>query len=387
MRVAQVHVRYRQSGGEDAVVAHEAALLRAGGHSVTSVLLDNPSGASDTARSLIKAPWNSSAARSVVAEVRRWRPDIVHVHNTWFALSTAVLEELRLSGLTTVLSVHNYRASCINAVLLRDGRRCHDCVGRAPWPGVVHRCYRGSALASTAAAAAVLTARRRRAWAAPDAVVLVGGHVRGFAAASGFDPDRLHEVPHSVPDLGHRRSRPSSSDELLYVGRLSTEKGLAQLVDAWRTADVPGLRLVIVGDGPLRPDLERNLPTNVRLLGGVSSTEVHRRMSEARALVVPSVWDEMYGLVVAEAFCAGTPVLASDRAGPRELIVAAGLQSWLVGDDHWRRALNDLANGHLADGADAAGAQARRYYEATLTPERGLTRLVGVYERAASASR
>ena len=387
MKVAQIHVRYRHAGGEDAVVEHEAALLRSGGHEVTSVLLDNPSGAQGTARALVKAPWNASAVRDVVAQVRRGDPDVVHVHNTWFALSAAVLEELRLSGLPTVLSLHNYRASCLNAVLLRDGRPCYDCVGRTPWPGVVHRCYRGSAIASTAAAAAVVAARRRRTWQAPDAVVVVGGHVREFAAASGFDPNRLHEIPHSVPDLGKRGSPPSASQDLLYVGRLSAEKGLEPLVRAWRTADVEGLRLVIIGEGPLRPELERDLPPTVRLLGAVSPEHVHRRMSEARAVLVPSIWDEMYGLVVAEAFSTGTPVLASDRAGPRDLVRAAGLASWLVGEQGWSAALSDLATGALSRAADAAGAQARAYYEAALTPERGLTRLVSVYEAAAAGRR
>lgn len=386
MKVAQVHVRYRHAGGEDAVVEHEASLLRSGGHEVTSVLLDNPLGVTGTALALIKAPWNASAARHVVAEVRRGDPDVVHVHNTWFALSAAVLDELRLSGLPTVLSVHNYRASCLNAVLLRDGRPCYDCLGGTPWPGVVHRCYRGSAVASAAAAGAVVIARRRQAWQAPDAVVVVGGHVREFAAASGFDLGRLHEIPHSVADRGQRGAPPSCSRDLLYVGRLSVEKGLDQLVRAWRTADPQGLRLVIAGEGPLRSELARDLPPNVLLLGGVGPEEVHRLMTQARAVLVPSIWDEMYGLVVAEAFCAATPVLASSRGGPRDLLGAAGLTSWLVEEGGWPSALTDLATGDLGRDADDAGRRARRYYESALTPERGLARLVSVYEAASAGS-
>ena len=145
-----VHDRYRQAGGEDAVVANEAALLRGHGHRVSELIVDNDaipdrSGPLAKARLAANTVWSFSAASAVRHRIEREHPDVVHVHNVLPLLSPAVLAAAHASGAAVVQTVHNYRLVCPAGTLFRDGRPCDDCVGLAiPLPAIAHACYRSS---------------------------------------------------------------------------------------------------------------------------------------------------------------------------------------------------------------------------------------------------
>jgi glycosyltransferase involved in cell wall biosynthesis len=311
------------------------------------------------------------------------RPDLVHVHNTWFALSPAVLRGLARARLPVVLTVHNYRLTCVSANLLRDGRPCQDCLGRSPLPGVRHRCYRDSAVASAAVAATISLARRREVYHRDVAAILVpSSHARDLLAVAGLPRERMHVVPNVVPDRSVGTDpAPSTSRKVLYVGRLTREKGVDVLLEAWRSARPEGMVLEVAGEGALAPDVSAT--DGVRLLGRLSPEQVAERMRVARAVVVPSVWDEPFGLVVAEAFAAGRPVLAAHSGALPELLAAADSTHWLVEPGAaaaWAHALRELSTGAYAADADAAGRRGRAAYERQWTPHHGLERLLQVYD-------
>ena len=164
MRVLQLHTPYRQPGGEDAVVRAEAEVLRRSGHEVVQYQVQNPPGAAGAIGSLVLSPWNPLQARRVQHLAERIRPDVAHVHNTWYAQSPAVLWALRRAGVPTVMTLHNYRLVCANGQLFRDGAPCEDCVGASPWHGVQHGCYRDSMVLSVPAAGTIALHDRLRTW-------------------------------------------------------------------------------------------------------------------------------------------------------------------------------------------------------------------------------
>lgn len=321
MRILQLHTRYREPGGEDAVVAAEARILRAAGHHVAAHIAENPTGAGATAMALARSPWNRTAAARVRAAVETEHPDVVHVHNTWYALSPAVLSAVRDAGVPVVVTLHNYRLVCANGVLYRDGHPCTDCVGRLPWPGVVHRCYRDSAAASAAVAGGIVAHRTRRTWARDaDLVLTLTAYAREQLLQGGLDPERTVVKHNFVADPGPRAVPPSAARSVVYVGRLSPEKGVLALVDAWRSARRSDLELVIIGDGPLRSEVEKRAGSTVRVLGHRPPHDVRKTMLAARAVAVPSLWGEPFGLAAVEAMAAGTPVIATDAGGLGELL-------------------------------------------------------------------
>ncbi len=386
MRVLLVHTSYRQAGGEDAVVAAEAALLRAAGHEVVEHRRFNPEGAVPAAAALARSPWNPSQRRALLRAARAVRPDVAHVHNTWYAASPAVLWGLRAAGVPTVMTLHNYRLTCSNALLFRDGHPCTDCVGSSAWHGVRHRCYRDSTVASVAAATTVATHRRLGTWRrCVDVFLALTGIARAQCVAAGLPAERLRVKANAVPDAGARPAAPSASSRVLFVGRLSPEKGVAGLLDAWDRAAPPGLTLDVIGDGPQRGELEARGVPRVRFLGRLGPEEVRRAMLGARALVFPSRWFEGQPLVLLEAFSAGLPVLAADLGGAAEVVGGVD-RGWLVGpgEDAWPTALPRLAE---AGTLDAFGAAARRRYERCYTPEASRRALEEAYAEALGAAR
>jgi glycosyltransferase involved in cell wall biosynthesis len=381
MRVLQVHARYREPGGEDRVVEAEAELLRSAGHEVVQHVVENPAGNLAAAGTMALSAWNPLAARDVRRLAERMRPDVAHVHNTWFALSPSVVRALKQAGAPVLMTLHNYRLLCVNVLLFRDGRPCEDCVGALPWRGVWHRCYRDSAAASAAVAASVVTARASG-WARDVDLFLVPSEfARERLVAGGLPRAKLRVKPHFVPDPGPRTTSPSASQMVLYVGRLSVEKGVNVLLEAWRSHAPKSLQLVVVGRGPLEEQLRSLAGSNVQFTGHLDPDEIRRRMLQARSLVFPSLAYETFGLVAVEALAAGLPVLASEGGSVSEVVSGLG-SNWLAAAsdaDAWGRRLIRLADDRAVD---VAGALGRRLYEERFSPMLALRNLEDAYQRA-----
>lgn len=332
MRVLLLHDRYRLAGGEDAVVRAEEALLAGRGHAVRLLEVSNHviGGLASRLRAGLRATWSIAARRAVAAEVARFRPDVVHVHNFFPLLSPSVYGPARRAGAAVVQTLHNYRLACPGAALFRQGAPCEDCLGRAvPWPALAHGCYRGSR-AQTAAVVAMLVAHRALGtWArAVDLFLAPTEFVRAKLVAAGLAPERVDVKPHFVPvDPGAGDGRGGYA---LAVGRLAEEKGLRTLLAAWARLPSP-LPLRIVGDGPLRDAASSAAAADPRItwLGAAAPDEVRAQMRGASLLVVPSTWYETFGLVVIEAFAAGLPVVAAGHGALAEL-VAHGRTGLLV---------------------------------------------------------
>src|SRR5438552_3290131 len=133
--------------------------------------------------------WSSSARRGMKEMIDRFRPDVVHVHNTFPLLSPSVLYACRDAAVPAVVTLHNYRLACATGDLFRDGHVCHACVGRLPVPAIRHGCYR-SPIATVPIA--VATFAHMRAWRTlPSAVVFVSESQRGILAPLDFPPGRV----------------------------------------------------------------------------------------------------------------------------------------------------------------------------------------------------
>jgi glycosyltransferase involved in cell wall biosynthesis len=359
VRVLQVHTRYREGGGEDAVVRVEAELLAEAGHTVVLHQARNPSSPVVSAGLLAMSLWNPLAAKELRRLVERVRPDVAHVHNTWYALSPSVLAALAGAGVPVVMTLHNYRLLCANAQLFRDGGPCEDCVGSHPWHGVQHRCYHGSVLASAAASATIALNRQRSTWERHVALFLTMTEFsKERFVAGGLPDERIWIKPHPVADPGRRPVSPSASRTILYVGRLSPEKGLPVLIDAIADLQEADLELLIIGDGPERSSLERRAGPGVRFIGHLEPAQVRDLMRRARALAFPSLWYETFGMSIVEAMAAGLPVIASDLGGTREIVGEQAGRFVPAGDvTAWRTALRDLTDGAFVERVGAAGRQ------------------------------
>lgn len=380
MRILVAHNRYQGRGGEDVVFEAEVALLRGAGHSVETLTVSNEAIDSLAARiaTMLSIADNATGKRLVAEAIDRFRPDIVHVHNFFPLLSPSVFDVCRQKRVPAVVTLHNYRTICTGGMLLRDGRVCHKCLEHGHVWGVAHRCYRGSLPGSLASAYMIAQHQRRGTWTRPGLrLIALTQFARSLFIQAGFDGGRIDVKPNFMADP--RAPDPAEPRAgLLYVGRLSREKGLSVLLDAVAGTGIP---LRIVGEGPERVALEARAAGQVTFLGALSRVDVLREMAKAEALVVPSLWYEGFPMVVVEAFAQGTPVIASEIGGLAE-VVSAGRTGVLVppGDAAaLRQRIGDVLG---APDRAAWGKAARATYLELYAPGENLRLLEAIYARA-----
>lgn len=382
MRVLLVHNAYQQRGGEDSVVESEAALLRQRGHDV-QVLLRHNDEVNELSRLSLAAQtlWSNKTVAQLNAQMARVRPDVIHVHNTLPLVSPSVFWAATRARVPVVQTLHNFRLLCPQATLLREGRVCEDCIGRLPWPAVIHRCYRGSG-AQTAAVALMLSAHRGMGtWRNKvSRFIALTQFGKAKFVQGGLNPQQIDIKPNFIdwvpmPQWAERQGG-------LYIGRLSVEKGIKVLMQAMR--DLPQHRLTVIGSGPYENAMQEL--AGPAFLGAKALPEVLARLGAASYLVLPSVCYEGFPRTLVEAFACGVPVIASRHGALEELVddgrtgllFSPGDATDLVDKIRWADA-NPLC-------MQTMGRAARAEYELHYTPERNGQQLEEIYRRAMAES-
>jgi glycosyltransferase involved in cell wall biosynthesis len=386
MRILLCHAYYQQPGGEDQSFEAEARLLESRGHEVRRYTLHNDA-IEDMSRLAIAAKtfWNRSSHRALTRLLRDFRPDVMHCTNNFPLISPSAYSAARAQGGAGVQSLRNYRQLCPGGLLLRNDAVCEDCLGK--WfaaPAVRHGCYRGSRMATAVVAGMTALHRMLGTWSsAVDLYFTLSGFAKAKFVSAGWPAEKIAVKPNFIdPDPGVGEGR---GDYAVFAGRLSPEKGLRTMLDAWRRLQRP-IPLKIIGDGPLAAEIQQfsQAHPHVELLGRRPLEEVLQIIGAARFLVMPSVWYETFGRTIIEAFAKGTPVIASRLGAMAELVEdgATGLL-FTPGD------AADLASKVQMLASDPIqrhrlGRAARMEYERQYTAEPNHEQLLEIYRRASA---
>jgi glycosyltransferase involved in cell wall biosynthesis len=383
MRILLIHNRYRSSApsGENRVVDQEAEALAALGHEVmrfgrSSDEIEQWSvakKASLPARTI----WSRETSRDLKAVLREHRPEVVHVHNTFPLLSAAVLYACRDAGVPVV--------ACANGTFFRNGAVCHDCAHGLPVRAVQHGCYRGSRAAT--APVVLATSLHRRAWTSlVSGYVFISASQRDLLRGSDLPPDRVFVRYNLIPR--RIRSRMTRTPTVVYAGRLDEAKGVRLLMAGWdryrKQSGEPALNLVIAGGGPLGDEVAAwaSARPSVEMTGTVSSDRCAELISRGRAVLLPSAWEETFGLVAVEAMAAGVPPIAAGHGSFTELITP-GVDGVLFspGDPAaLALAIADVESN--PERYEEYGDQARKTYEQRFDPQRSIEELLDIYRFA-----
>jgi glycosyltransferase involved in cell wall biosynthesis len=391
MRILLVHNRYRSSApsGENRVVDQEGEALAALGHEVMRFGRNSDEieqwSVAKKASLPARAVWSRETYRDLRKVLREHRPEVVHVHNTFPLLSAAVLYACHDARVPVVATIHNYRLVCANGTFFRGGAVCHDCARGTPVRAVLHGCYRGSHVATAPVALAV--SLHRQAWRSlVSAYVFVSASQRDLLRGSDLAPGRVFVRYNLIP---HRSApRMARTPTVVYAGRLDEAKGVRLLMAGWdcyrRTSGEPGLSLVIAGGGPLRDEVAAwaSARPSVEMNGPVSSDQCAELISHARAVLLPSAWEETFGLVAVEAMAAGVPPIAAGHGSFTELITP-GVDGVLFrpGDPAaLALAIADVETN--PEQYDVYGEQARKTYEQRFDSQRSVEELLGIYHFA-----
>ena len=381
--VLVIHNRYRQAGGEDAVVRAEAGLLRQHGHRVTEFVRDNAAigefGCWRKASLLMDTTWNPGVYAELRRLIRAERPKMAHCHNLLPLISPAAYYACKAEGVPVVQTVHNFRLCCPAGTYFHNGAACEDCnagLGRA----VARGCYRNSRVQTAAVTMMLGTHRALGTWErAVDAYSAPSLFCMERIVAGGIPRHKVTLRPNFL--LNDPGARNASDRYVVFVGRLCAEKGVRQLLWAWRR--LRKIRLVVVGDGPLRGELERYVQRNgmsdVHFTGELSAAETLARIKTARFLACPSVFYETFGMAVLEAAACGVAAIGS-RLGAIPELVEEG-KTGLLCDPHNTDELAEKVEWAWSHpvAMNQMGAAARRRYLQHYTAVKSYDALMRIY--------
>lgn len=255
--------------------------------------------------------------------IRDFRPDIVHLQNIYHQISPSIIDTAKKHGLPVIMHLHDYKLICPNYKLY-DGRRlCMKCKGGKYYQCALNRCLKGSYLKSFLASLEMYFHHKvLKIYDKVDLFIAPSAYMKSVCVDFGIREDRIAVVPNFVepaefPEGGRK-------DYVLFLGRLSEEKGLSVLIDAYREPDGKP-KLKIVGDGPEAEKCREEtaasgLEERIEFTGALYGEALGQAIAGAKALIVPSVWPENLPYVVLEAFQAGKPVIASKLGGLEEMI-------------------------------------------------------------------
>jgi glycosyltransferase involved in cell wall biosynthesis len=392
LKILIAHNSYQQRGGEDSIVKGEAELLRSAGHEIIFYRRDNNElkecGLPGHLTAGLETIWAVRSSNEISRLIEREKPHVAHFHNTFPLISPSAYYACAKAGIPVIQTLHNYRLLCPNGLFFRDGRLCEDCLGKAiPWQAVAHRCYRHSAAVTTAVSTMLIVHRAIRTWRRRvDVFVALTEFAKQKFMAGGLPAKKIVVKPNFAFDS------PSSNGDakenyFLFVGRLSSEKGIETLLNAWKMVG-DRLALKIVGTGPLAPpDGCRTAGTGIEFAGEHSPSEIVGLMERAQCLVFPSRVYEGMPKAIIEAFAVGLPVIASRLGAMVEIVedgetglhFEAGNAADLAAKVQW-------AWEHPEE-MRRMGRAARAEFEARYTPERNYQMLMEIYDKARKMDR
>ena len=332
-------------------------------------------------RNAAYAIYSTEARRRIRAMIREFRPDVAHIRNIYHHLSPSILWELKAQRVPVLYHVNDFKLLCPAYNLVSRGEACEACKGGRFLHMVRAQCYPGwaerLALVAEAYVHRLLGTYRK----CVDLFVAPSDFVRDKFVEHGWEQRRFEVLSH-FQRVQDPKPIPGNAP-VLYVGRLSAEKGITDLVHAMQR--VPHLRLRVAGDGPERGALE-NLAAllqlnNVEFLGKVSAEERDRLISECRFTVLPSHAYETLGKTILESYALGRSVVASDAGSRGEFVThgQTGLLYPLGGVDELAKAMQWMAEN--PETAALMGRNGLEFVRRNHGPDQHYQRMVGLYER------
>lgn len=361
MRVLLLNSFYYRRGGAEVHVLDLEQHLKDRGHEVAVFAMQHPQnlptpwseffpshieyarphGVSEALTAFGRVVYSREAATNLDALLAEFRPDVAHVHCIHHHLSLSVVDVLKRRRVPIVWTLHDFRPVCPNTDPIRQGRACEECGGGRLWNCLRYRCKSGSLPRSLAAVLDSTLALLRRTYGAVDCFVSPSEFLARKVVELGLGVRRMEVLPNFVtPDGGN--ATPEARHGVLYVGRLSPEKGASVLIEASSGLDES---LTIVGDGPAKEEmvaLAAAKGIEVKFPGWLDAHGVRQAMAQARVLAVPSICYENCPLVVLEGMGRRVPIVGSNLAGTQELL-DGGRAGWLAQPGEaadWARVIN-----------------------------------------------
>jgi glycosyltransferase involved in cell wall biosynthesis len=387
-RVLQIYNRYLEYGGEQGSVGRIGDAMQ----EIADVEYFLTSSDQLLGRrrpdDMVKAAAFAFHNPQVIQRLKRYqkigRFDVWLIHNVFPAMSPSVYALAFKLGIPVVQYLHNYRMSCVNGYFLNHGKPCTSCIHGNFTKAALTGCWHNSRLISGWMGAVMMRVRAMGVFNNVAAWIALSGKQKKIHTEMGIPADRILINPHFfLPRRDLFIETPGR--DVLFVGRLSKEKGVEQLLEAWKRTDRGEARLLLAGDGPERAALENKIAAEkiggVEFLGFVAREDQAAMWRRAAFSVVPSIWQEPLGLVVFEAWENGRPVVVSDVGGLADSVEdrVDGLKVAMSDASAWAAAIGKLLREPARCTAMARAGVAK--LERDFSKEKWLERIKSIYNR------
>jgi len=372
MRVLQIHNKYRHYGGEDVVVDNEFKLLTNNGFKVSQLFFNNEE------ISPINLFHNKDAFQITSNKIDEFNPDVIHVHNIFYNASPSVLKAAKKKNIPVVMTLHNYRLLCPGALFLRDSKVCTKCKNISlPIYGIKHKCFQDSYIKSALLASFIGLNKINNTWANTiDKFIVLTPFIKKLIANSSLNITEKSIIvkPNSTDDLLNK-SYDKRTNSFLFIGRLSKEKGVDVLIEAFNK--MPHINLDLVGDGVLLKNLKIKAKSNIKFHGVQNKAFIAAMLEKTKALIFPSIWYEGLPNTLIEAFSSGTPVIASDLDNINEIVVSGF--NGLTFEPNNPNDLVDKVLNFSKNNTEQYSHNARKLFEETYTHKKNFENLSKIY--------
>jgi glycosyltransferase involved in cell wall biosynthesis len=340
-------------------------------------------------RVLFRSIYSAEARKKMEKLIKDEKPDIVHLNNIRHHLTPSILYPMKSSNIPVVWTLHDYQLICPNISFLAAGKVCERCKKRKYFWPAISRCKKGSFLASTMAAIEHSFQIITKVYGCVDAFICPTDFLKNKYEEYGFYEQKLTVLNHFI-DSDSDSMNAGAGDYVLYIGRLSEEKGLITLIDA--VAKEGSCKLKIVGNGSFRDKLSeyvelKHLKERVELVGYKTRIEVMEIIKKCKFLVIPSEWYEVSGLVILEAYACGKPVIGSRIGGIPENI-QDGETGYLFepgNSDELCEKISYMTKNH--DKVQEMGEAAKKYINHKFNSEKHYSRLMDIYRKVLERKR
>ena len=325
-KILVINTKYREFGGEDSNIIEELNLLK---QNFTTEYLefDNNEKLSITDLISFFTLNNKKSNRKLLIKLKEFNPDIVYVNNTWFKANLGIIKLLKEKKLPIFLKIHNFRYDCSRYFLSRNhlngSKICFKCGFEYKTFKFFNKYYSNSYLRSLAL---IIYGKKYFKILKKDIsnIFVLNNFHKDYIEKLGIEPDKITVSYNPINKIKEKEIYfNKTANYVVYAGRVVNEKGLYELIQAWKQSKTT-LNLKIIGEGPLRSELE-NLISDLEICDRVSlpglSKDIHEDYNIADIFVIPSKF-ESFGIVTAEAMLYSLPVIGfSDCIGTNKLII------------------------------------------------------------------
>lgn len=312
------------------------------------------------------------------------KPDIVHLHNFAHQISPSILHVFKKYKIPCVMTMHDYKLVCASYALLAHGNICEKCVGSLYINCFMEGCVKNSRAKSLLNTIEMyLHHKVLHIYDLIDVFISPSKFLKNKTEEMGFRR-RIEYLPNFVHHEEYQPNYQWTEKSIVYFGRISEEKGLLTLIEAAKLC--PDITLKIIGDGPLRENLESNILSagikNITFLGYKTGDDLKMEIRKSMFVVLPSEWYENNPRSIIEGFALGKPVIGSRIGGIPELVTdnETGLMFESGNVEDLRVKIIQLF--HNTKEIERMGRNARRLVENEFNAEKYYKSLMDIYHQA-----